>query len=347
MIKLNSKGFSLVEVLVAAGMVGVIGLGVMSLTKQSSESAKSLEVNTEMVTVLNEMRAILSDPTNCKKTFDGKNAASSATPVDSLIYVNKSGTDVNKFETITRNPNAKYGQGRIKILEYALDDSGAGVDVASEETTNLVVTFDRGKGISGNQTISKNIKLWVDVSAGGNIQDCRSISATANLIWTRSNVNQNDIFYSGGQVGIGINDPTAGFQLDVEGNARVSETMKIGDKQAIGKDIDAAGPPLDVAGEIRLQKGNKVCNNGLEGAIRYNDGPKRMEFCDGNSWRQMGGGNGISCDWNGVRWVSQGYDAAGAWSSGNYIDCQGGQVISIKAVGAPYCPGGAGCQPVP
>ncbi len=347
MLRIDAKGFSLVEVLVAAGMIGVIGLGVMSLTKQSTESAKTLEVNSEMVTVLNEIRAILSDPINCKKSLQGLGAASTANAVDSLIYVNKAGTDVNKFETISRNANARYGQGRIKITSYSLDDSGAGVDVASEETTNLVVSFDRGKGIAGNQNINKNIKIWVDVDAGGNIQDCRSISATANLIWTRSNVNQNDIFYAGGQVGIGINDPTDGFQLDVEGHARVAETAKVGGQLAVGKDIEATAPPLDVAGEIRIQKGSGVCNNGLEGSLRYNDGPKRMEFCDGNSWRQIGGGNGITCDWNGVRWVSQGYDAALAWGSGNYIECQGGQVISIKAVGTPYCPGGAGCQPVP
>lgn len=344
---MNSKGFSLVEVMVAAGMIGVIGLGVMTLTKQSSESAKSLEVNAEMVTVLNEMRAILSDPTNCKKSFDGINAANTANAVNNLIYVNKAGTDVNKFETISSNPNARYGQGRIKIQSYSLDDSGAGVDVASEETTNLVINFDRGKGISGNKNINKNIKIWVDVDGSGNIQDCRSISATANLIWTRSNVNQNDIFYSGGQVGIGINDPTDGFQLDVEGNARVSETAQVGQQMAVGKNLDPDAPPLDVEGEIKLKRGTKNCTAQIEGSLRYNDGPKRMEFCDGTSWRQMGGGAGIACDWNGERWVSQGYDGAAAWASGHYIDCQAGQVVSIKAVGVPYCPGGAGCQPVP
>ena len=283
----NQKGFSLAEVVVTAGLIGVISLIVINLTKQSARSAKTLETNTEIITVLNEMRAILSDPAQCKKTFETINAANTIDAVDSLIYTNKAGLDINKFETQARNPNVRYGQGKLRIISYSLSDTSTDVNVAAEETTNLVVRFDRGAGVQGQRNINKNIKLWVDVNGTGEVIECRALSATSNLIWTRSNINQNDIFYSGGQVGVNIADPTDGFHFDVQGSSRVAEKLVVGDTNLV-----ADSARVVINGELKLGQTTLNCNPQNEGSMRYDSVIKKMQFCNGTIWETILSGVG-------------------------------------------------------
>lgn len=305
--------------MVAAGLVGAISLVVINITKQSAQTTKTLETNSEMVTVLNEMRALLSDPNQCRKTLTGLNASNTVNAVDSLIYTNKAGVDIQKFETLAANPAAKYGQGNIKIQNYSLSDAQTAVSVAGEETTNLVVQFDRGRGVQGNQLINKHIKLWVDVDGAGLINDCRSLSATSNLIWSRSNINQNDVFYSGGQVGINTSDPTDGFHLDVDGNSRVGANLEVVGSLTIGKNIVAGAPLLDIEGEVKLGDTGMVCDASKEGTMRYNSTLNRMEFCNGATWRRVGGELQIdNCTTS--AWVIE--------SATNLVECAPGKIAT-------------------
>jgi len=67
----DSSGFSLAEVMVAAGMLGVLSLGVSQLMQNSAKTEKRLGQQVNMVTLQSEISAALSNQLACTRTFGG------------------------------------------------------------------------------------------------------------------------------------------------------------------------------------------------------------------------------------------------------------------------------------
>lgn len=70
--KFNDSGFSLVEIMVAVGMVGALSLVVMTLKKDTATSTKRLEIASEIVTLHNAIGQILLDEAACTNTLSGR-----------------------------------------------------------------------------------------------------------------------------------------------------------------------------------------------------------------------------------------------------------------------------------
>lgn len=249
-LNLSNFGFSLLEVLIAASILGGLSMVLMKNQDISQKITSNLENNSEITAILSEMRSTLSSPDNCDETF--KNLNGNNTPpgtITSLKYKRKDGTFADKFQL-----NEKIGNGYIKINSFSLSDSDPDVAL-SENTTNLLIDFYRGKK---STNIIKKIKLFINTT-GVNINNCRSFANADNQLWQRNELKQENIFYESGSVAIGKTD--ADSKLDVNGEIKISAT-------------NAA---------------SKTCAPAQEGAIRYNSNIKKIEFCDGSSWRNSGG----------------------------------------------------------
>ena len=211
------------------------------------------------------MRTVLANPVNCFETFNaGINAKSSTNAINHIIYTNKSGALIEKFKNNTSDPSVRYGQGKIKIMDYSLSHNSGDVDVDTENTTHLIVRFDRGKAVKP-QYANKQIKLYVEVDGSDNITACRAIASGSDLIWGRSNSNANDIYYNTGLVGVGTDDPKT---------------------------------TLDVTGEVKVGNSGATCNSDSEGALRY--ASQSLELCNGSDWIKVGGGSPILAKGNAV-----------------------------------------------
>lgn len=191
---IKNSGFSLVEVMVAIGMLAGLGLVVMNLTKQSSKATVKTQFDTDVTLTTNEINAILSDPAKCKTVF-----GTTATP-----------SNINGKYFISSDPSAPakgYGNAGLSIVSYELaTNANDGILTISYRNKNIL------KGTSGASTVSKKINLYVEGTSGA-ITTCRSLSTSSTDIWSKGT--GADIFYSGGNVGIGTNSP--GQQLEVNG----------------------------------------------------------------------------------------------------------------------------------
>lgn len=65
----RSDGFTLVELIVAFGMLSLLALGVVNLSKLMTRSNAKNQFDSEVTLITNEINQILSDPSRCVQVF--------------------------------------------------------------------------------------------------------------------------------------------------------------------------------------------------------------------------------------------------------------------------------------
>lgn len=94
---------------------------------------------------------------------------------------------------------------------------------------------------------------------------------------------------------------------------------------------------LDVTGEIKSGNTNLACSAAINGSIRYNSGTKIMEYCNGTSWMQMGGGgsSGSLCGWGRL---FTGAERGPSCQGTSVVACMGYAIVNSRC--SANCPAG-------
>lgn len=191
----NNKGFTLVEIMIAAAMLAGLAVVGMQLTKSTAKSSSKMNFDTDVTLTTNEINAILSDPQKCLNTLGSTGTPNS---IDGKYFISSHASA----------PTQGYGNAGLKITNYNLTASGtSGTLAILYENKNIL------KGTSGPTNITKNINLYVEGTVGA-ITKCRSLSTSSTDIWTRGS--SSSIYYNGGNVGVGTITP--GYTMQVDGS---------------------------------------------------------------------------------------------------------------------------------
>jgi hypothetical protein len=81
----SKNGFSLVEIMIAAGLLGLVSLGVVSLMKDTDKVQKSTASSSEVDQLVVRMNILLSDPKICKSTFFNLNPTGNGVAINNII----------------------------------------------------------------------------------------------------------------------------------------------------------------------------------------------------------------------------------------------------------------------
>lgn len=131
---LNSKGYSFVEVLVAAGVLGIVSLGVVQMSKESSSQNRTMSQNFEMDTYMRNLRTKLSKKVTCETMISGP----------SSINLAGAGFDVQEGLTIDS----------VKMIPPSI--TGSGVE---NVPVSIYVTFNRNLGTANTKPVRKTLAL--------------------------------------------------------------------------------------------------------------------------------------------------------------------------------------------
>jgi len=84
----NKRGFSLAEVMIGVGLMGMVSLGIMQIMKESRKVTKGTGEKIQIEEVSNQIYQLLRDPEVCRSTLFGENPSGNGLKINSIIKKN-------------------------------------------------------------------------------------------------------------------------------------------------------------------------------------------------------------------------------------------------------------------
>jgi prepilin-type N-terminal cleavage/methylation domain-containing protein len=150
----SMTGFSLVEVLAAMAVLGVLSTVIMKLMDNANKSAKTIEAKDEISQLQREISDLLTNPNNCEATL-GQRTVGSSVP---LVYHMVNGVPAVKITPST----AASTKATVQSIEVkSIDMNGDG----SQAMGTLDVYFQKPGNALGGREIKKEIKFNANLCA--------------------------------------------------------------------------------------------------------------------------------------------------------------------------------------
>ncbi len=249
------NAFGIVEVLIAIGLVGIMAVGISGMLTGAMKQQKGIQAKDQQREITSEVRNLLNDNVACKNSF----AAAGNNP--------QTGFTVTQIKDGSAPPgavkyaiNTKDKSGLLTFTEFKINNWVADSGSTTSGVADLKIKLSKVGDTASVKEINPDIiTLKITRDGAGNITDCISLGKATDGFW-KTATNPSDIYFSGGNVGVGVNDPQS---------------------------------KLDIAGDIKISNAGAACAGANEGSQRYNSIIKNMEFCNGTSWQTMGGGSGL------------------------------------------------------
>lgn len=351
----NNRGFSLVSVMVGVGLIAIVAMGTLSLFENMNKSQNFQELRTQGDVFNEEIRAHLSDAIACKKTLATASLTNGA--ITNLPAILEASSAVKTALGST------YGNGTFKVTNIKFAYTPGDITTAGVTTGQGVLQIEMQaiKKVAGaTQLRPREVAIRVTKNtATGALVECISMAKMTDGIWQRAST-INDIYFAGGNVGVGITSPVDAFavsgritaansaaspfnviQLSVEApdtgvvnyghtsgtasgslDLRVENVSRLHIEQNGNVGIGTISPAakLDVQGELKVANTGQACTTTNEGSVRYNAALKNFEGCDGTIWKAFGVGN--NC-----RWVNSNVDCT-TGATHHQASCDPGESVN-------------------
>jgi type II secretory pathway pseudopilin PulG len=272
----SKNGFSIMEVMVAAGLLGIVTIGVMQLTRNMTKSEKSQSQQTEFNQIQSQIQSLLRDEYSCEASLLGFSPSGSGTSVTQVKRKKSDGTTAVVFETgqsygsptspiflksmAIKKFNASSGIGEFYI---EMNKGRKDFDLMNQSEKDTVLATSYGTAV-----VSRTIKLNLVLDGSGNIKDCVSdkddfTSGTCGMLdgdWT-DKVKCKSINVQGNGIEPSI---TAETNLHVKSGLNVGSTLSgdPGDGNATFlKNIDVRDKAM-VKNDTTITTGKLIFNDG-------------------------------------------------------------------------------------
>lgn len=250
--KSNKNGFSIVQVLVVVGIMGIVAAGISQLVLFSVKSSKNAQTMFDMTHVLEEIKSVLGDSINCSRSFNGLSADATRLAVPKVDFLQQQNPAGGFDAVLPIDPNVSVGQNVLFLTDYQLlrasPDPSA---VLPNDVLYLYVTFDKADVGQRYQSV-RFIKLYVTNNAlpiDEVSNRCRAEYVSNDNVWRKVAADPDNIYYDAGKVGVGgeptINplhqQPAFPIMFHVHGRSWLQNGLRVG----------TAGTPL-AADELEL-----------------------------------------------------------------------------------------------
>lgn len=217
---LKKNGFSIVTALVVVAIVSVIAAALAKLINDSMVVQNQVDNRMSTQTMRLSMIERLSERSTCDQSLAGRNPLTgTGAPITQVR--NSAGTVL-----FTSAPGTTYENNKLRINRFFFQTTPTHTyrefSLGSREgSLDLFVEVAPVVNAGGLASYFFVVKLIVRLDASNNILTCVAVGNDSDDIW-RLNA-ASEVFYNGGHVGIGTNNPA--FDLHVVGNLRATGTI--------------------------------------------------------------------------------------------------------------------------
>lgn len=160
--KLKNSGFTLLQSLFGVGIVSFLALTVVTLMKRQTETSESAAAQFELIYLVDDVKALLSDPEQCRLNLSGKNPR-----YDNLESLQRR-LDDQKTILTTYQRQEVYAQEKLQLLRIIISDESPEIDF-SAGNTELILSF---KHLVTRQDIDRKLKINIEVDDRAMITNC-------------------------------------------------------------------------------------------------------------------------------------------------------------------------------
>lgn len=114
--RLNSKGFTLAEVVVAAGLIGILSVALTQVINLGNKSSKSMSQQLDIVQLTNRIQQVLRDKDSCRLTFANETLVDNDPATDANAF---GGAIVNADGDTVVAPGDRFGKIIVTGFEFA------------------------------------------------------------------------------------------------------------------------------------------------------------------------------------------------------------------------------------
>ncbi len=247
----NQKGFSLVEVLVASGLVGGLSLGLAQLMKNNNESQTQIAAKDDLRSSSQKIAATLSNPQACVNTFNpvlpGASAFTQAQTQAGVPF-----TQVrDKDNAVSTSVNDKYGKvsyTSFTVRNYRAASDSADLVIQVRFNKSSTVVMERSAVIPLNMVVDSTTNRIITCSAGSNESNLWAKMASPDL----------GIYYSAGSIKMGTGLANT--------DSTVPSMIMGTNNTATGENSVAMGSDNSVTNDLSMALGY---NNNITGARSY------------------------------------------------------------------------------
>lgn len=155
----SMAGLSLVETVVALGLLGVISAGALTLFKMMQSNQLLVDTKHEESEIRRTITTILANSENCTATLASHNLGAAVTSISSI-------TTANIFEV-----GKNYGNGSIEIIAMKTEDTGTALG-ADRKLINFKIDIKRLRPADAIQPRPLLVQLVAKVSPTDAIENC-------------------------------------------------------------------------------------------------------------------------------------------------------------------------------
>lgn len=163
---LNNRGISLIEVLVASSIMGLISLALIQQFDMQRKMLNTMEAGFDTIDAVNQLRTVLSEGESCKKTFETTLLSPAGATKNQIQQAFKNALGVWQYNVAF--DVATPFNPQIQFKSFTLKGTNP-----SNGKAHLSVEIERLRpGIMGSSQVIRDVELFVNVDAANKIVDC-------------------------------------------------------------------------------------------------------------------------------------------------------------------------------
>lgn len=250
----REAGFSLLEVMMAVGVAAVLTYFISTMLVNSGKQAASQASKSDFNTFVNELQGAFNNTGTCRAAL-----ANYANPSAALLDFSGTTPPEITISLGTTTPPTVYGKGTtfggttttannravtITHLQLTgLTPTGPATAAGQQFVVPLYLEVSRGnpkaataadQNAVGGNTLNHTFNLLLTMLKDSNGKYYivgNGCAAQYTDFWVTSGGNPNDIVYTGGAVGVGVDPPAPGMLLDVAGLVQAQMFMYSSDSR--------------------------------------------------------------------------------------------------------------------